>query len=421
VRRALRLFGLGALVLLLTPRAEAGVQVKKSRGGWTYSLRVPEGWDRPRGGLLVVGFHGRGQSHDVMMKTLLSFDGLKDAVLAAPDAPRNALWGPDDLAPAADLLAELAQEHHATRTVGFGFSAGAYFVLTLGCMHPDKLAAAIAHSGGIAKEMRAVPVLPNAKFKEVAFYLIHGDHDSIVDPEESRQAVKRLKEWGVMQVEYEEVKGLDHLLDPSASTHGFAWVEKHLGPLDRTLPDGEAAERLKVLSKAIKANDADAIVNAFGALAGLPRRFRGAAAALAKGQFASPDERIALAAIACAGGLGEEGVLALKGIAPTNEKLAPAAAQALGRTWSLSAAPPLLAYLTGKPTESAVAAARALGELGGDPSVAALVQGLAFAEQMKEKDDRSDAISTSLKKLTRQSFEKAAEWKRWLAERDAPK
>jgi hypothetical protein len=120
---------LAAALLLVSVRAAeaAGVQVKKSQQGLTYSVRVPDNYDRAQGGLLVVGFHGRTQSHDVMMRTLLSFDWLKDAVLVSVDAPADKVWQAKDLAPVSALLPELKREHHALRTICYGLSAGAFF------------------------------------------------------------------------------------------------------------------------------------------------------------------------------------------------------------------------------------------------------------------------------------------------------
>jgi hypothetical protein len=318
----------------------------------------------------------------------------------------------------AALVVELQRDLHALRTICYGFSAGAYFSSLLTVTHPELVDAAIPHSGGVSTELEMMPSRSD-KLKERLFYLIHGDKDSIVDVEESRRAVKRLKAWGVAVVEYEELKGMDHTMSKEASKRGFDWVEKHLGPVLTVLADNEVGARLKALDKAIKAKDPDATIKAFEALKSIPKRFRGAVAGQCKAQLASADEKVALAAIECAGGLGDEGALALKTVSPANEKLAPAAADALARTFSAAAPDVLLGYLKGKSEDVAVAAAKALQVIAGEPALVALTQGLAFAESTKEaekRDDRDEAIRGALKKLTGERFEHAADAKRWLEE-----
>src|SRR5205814_747688 len=118
--------------------------------------------------------------------------------------------------------------------------------------------------------------------KKQVFYVIHGDQDPVVPVSQSRDAVERLKAAGLARVKYEEVKGLVHMIDPSAAKRAFDWVEATLGPAAPALTDGEAAERIAALEKALRAKDAEAASEGFEKLAGAPRGAIPKIASLAK-------------------------------------------------------------------------------------------------------------------------------------------
>ncbi len=407
-------FLIAAFLVLAGPAATActAAETKQSARGMTYSIRVPDGYDRAKGALLVVGFHGWGGEHTQLMRGMEAFGFLRDAILVAPNAPKAAAWEEADLDPTADLLDELKRGFNVQRTIAFGFSRGAYFSFGLGLRFPDKVEALVPHSGGMI-----LPVPPGEAAKKQTFYVIHGDADNVVPVAQSRDAVSRLKGAGLTRVEYEEIKGLAHRIDPAAVERAFAWIEKTLGPAAPALTDAQADERIDAIEKAIKDKDLDAAAQGFGTLAGAPRKFHARIASLAKAHVKSTHEPLALAAIEAAGALGPVGVAPLKTVPATSEAPAIAAAAALARTGSPDAVAPLLAYLKAKPEPVAVAAAQALGDLGGDAATAALVKGLEAAEGSPSKAERRDAILEALKRLTGQSFATAREWKRWLAQK----
>ncbi|MBI3724146.1 hypothetical protein HY251_09375, partial [bacterium] len=75
------------VVLGAAPARADGVETKQSSQGLTYSVRVPDGWDRKKGGLLAVGFYGRGDSHARFLSVYTGIAYLASAVLVAPEAP----------------------------------------------------------------------------------------------------------------------------------------------------------------------------------------------------------------------------------------------------------------------------------------------------------------------------------------------
>jgi len=365
--------------LALAAPARADVEVKRSEKGMTYSIRVPAGWDATRGGLLILGLHGQGGSHEKFMPLLEQAPFWADAVLVAPDATAGAAWEEGDI----DLVADLAREVRARlgtlRTVALGFSRGAYLGFGLGLRHPGEIAAVIPHSGGLV-----VPVPSEEATKNQVFYVIHGDADRVVDVALSREAVKTLEGAGVKRVKYEEIRGLGHTINAQAVQRAFEWVQAALGPIAPALTDAQAAERLLALEKAVKAKEFAAAAEAFQALEGASRGARQKVAAQATKHAAAADETLAEAAVRCAATLGDAGLPALK------------------------------AGLKSKSEPVAAKAAHGLGRLGGDPALGLLIGALAPAESAK-KADLERAIHAALTRITGREFASAKEWKRWLA------
>jgi predicted esterase len=399
------------LVVLAGPAFAGNPEVKRSEKGMTYSLRVPDGYDRSKGGLLVLALHGRGGKHTEFMDTMKAMAFLKDAIVATPQAPTNATWDAADMAPLSDLIAELQEQWSPARTLCFGFSAGGYFTFTMSLTYPGLIQGAIPCSGGLP-----LGVPSDEKVKKVPFYVIHGDADGIVNVDQSRSAVKALEGAGV-PVKYEEIPAMGHTLNNDAIKRGFEWVEKTLGPMNPELPDSVTGERLKALDKALKAKDWDEATKVFPTLVGATPRWSGKIASLAKPQFSSTSEPLALVAIEECGHLGVDGVSVLKSISPEKETLAKAAAAALARAGVPQAVEPLLTLLKGKSEAVAVEAARELRRTGA-LGTHALILGLQHVEEKKVDDDRKAMILASLKRMTGQTLATFKEWKRWEQQGD---
>jgi predicted esterase len=401
------------LALLATPALAGNAQpeTRHSEKGLEYSIRVPDGYEKWRGALLVVALHGSGEKQANFMRTMCSMKWLDKALIICPQAPSaEARWGQGDLEPVADLIREVQEEHHPPRTVLYGFSAGAFFSFGVGSRYADLVQAAIPHSGGLMGGL-------GDGAKKVAWYVIHGDADNVVNVEGSREAVKLLKDAGTKDVFYEELKGVAHTLDHPASQRAFEWVAKTLGPCPPELAEKDSQDRLTALEKAIKVKDWDTVAKGFDGLVGVSPRGVGKLASLAKGQLTCTEEAVAVAAARAFGRLGEPAIGALKTVTPDHEAAAKAAATSLAQTGSPAAAEPLLRLLEGKSEGVASVAAKELGYLGGDPAIGALVTGLQKNESSKTPDDRKTAINSALKRLTGQSFETSKDWKRWLASR----
>ncbi len=407
-RQASRLVALAVLVLAAPARA-GDPEVKKSATGLGYAIRVPDGWQRERGGLMVVAFHGRGDTPARFMKCVEAIAGLESAVLVVPQAPKNGAWEDSrDTKIAGELVAELAREHQPARTVTLGFSLGAYFSYLMAITHPELVQAAVAHSGGI--DPFPVPQPAGAALKRQAFFVIHGAADSVVPVALGRKAVRDLRKADVSLVRYVEVPALDHAIDWTVLPRAFAWIEAVLGPPVRPLSDEEGRDRVAALERALA--EKRATPGDVAALAGAPRSLGARIAALLKGPAAGTDE-LALAAIEAAGRLGEAGLPVLEGVSPANEPVAIALARAIVRAGP-GAQKRLLELLRWKSEKTAAAAAAALGELGTEPAIETLLSGLRSAEA--SPDGRLDAIRAAVLAATGRRLHTAKELAGWLAE-----
>lgn len=401
-----------ASLILFTSSAEAGVEVKKSNQGMDYSIRLPSGHDVRKSTRLVFAMHGRGGNHARFMRIVnQGASHLADAILVAPNAPTNAQWSLDDLPVIAKLIDEVKAEHSVSHTIMFGFSMGAYCSFSMGLRYPDKIQAVIPHSGGIP-----IQVPTTAGVKKQAFYVIHGDADSVVPVSQSQSGVKQLKAAGVARLHYEEIPGLAHRIDPKATHEAFKWVARTLKSAAATSVK-ETEVKITALETALKAKEWSQASEALEGLKGAPRSHAKKIAALAKKAIQSRDSGLALAGVEAAGRLGALGLGALKSVSKADETLSAAAARSLAKIQSPKALKPLLAYLRGRSETVAIAAAEALGESGKLVALPTLIRGLSSAEKSPEKAERAEAIRAALEKLTGESFDSAKGWSRWNAQR----
>lgn len=396
---------LGSLALFAAPPEK-----KTSARGLSYLVRLPDRFAKGRHALFVV-LHGAGGSGDNMMQWITGPQSTfpKDAVLVAPTAQKDGAWDTPDMEPLADLVKALKAEYAPARTTLTGFSRGGYWTFHLGLAHAGLFDAAIPCAGGLPG---AVP--DNDDVRRLPFYVIHGDADDVVPVTESERSVKALEAANVT-VKFERVPGLKHTMDWAAFKRGLDWTNGILDERQKAL-DEEVGKKIAELEKLLKEESWVPATEAFVAIQRVPAKFAPKLAALAKSQILAEDETLAFAAIAAAGRCGADGVAALKGIPGTNEKLAVPAAVALAATGAPAACDVLLAYLKTKSDRVATTAAECLRKMGRDLAVGPLVAGLSNAETLLPTSPRRTAINDALKDLTGQSFTKASEWKKWLAE-----
>ena len=408
--KSLRL-GLVFLVAATVPALAGQPEVKTSPKGMTYSIRLPDGYAKGQH-QLVLGLHGAGDNCRNFMQWLTQHDTAlpNGAILLVPQALADGAWDKPDLDPLAELVRTIQAEHQPPRTIGLGFSRGAYYIQWLAFSFPELLHGAIPCAGGSPG-----PVPDSEILKKLPFYVIHGDADDTVPFEEGQKAFAALEAKKVL-CKFEKVAGLKHTVDWDALKRGVGWIGGILDERDKAA-ENEIAAKITALEAALKEKSWEAAAQGFAGLAKVPRALAPKLAALAKPHVMSANEPLALAAIEASGRCGADGVPALKSIPVTNLKLATAAATALGATGAPTAVDPLLVFLKASKEAVSIAAAESLGRLGGDAATKALVAGLATTESGATQDGRKAAMLASLKTITGQTFVKSSEWKKWLAER----
>ncbi len=384
---------------------------KTSARGLTYHVRLPDKYVKGQHPLFFA-LHGAGGNGDNMMRWITGAQSTipKEAVIVAPTASQNGEWDNPDMDPLVDLVKAVKAEYAPTRTVLTGFSRGGYWTFYLGTAHPQLFDAAIPCSGGLPG------IMPdNDDVRRLPFYVIHGEADDVVPISESERSVKALEKVYVT-VKFERIPGLKHDIDWAAFKRGLDWANGILDERQKKLDD-EVGKKITELEGKLKEKAWQDAAGLISSIQRVPAQYRTKLAGLAKAHVSSEEDTLAFAAIAMAGRCGAEGLPALKGIPGTNEKLAIPAADALATTGSPAACEQLLAYLKTKSDRVATTAAESLAKMGGDPAIATLVAGLSNAESLMPTSPRKVAILDALKTLTGQSFAKASDWKKWLAEK----
>ncbi len=176
-----------------------------------YVVYVPHEYTPAKAWPLIVFLHGRGERGDDGLKqtdigigrALRRTPELLPAIVVMPQCPKTVYWDEalEDIEVAyQQTVAEYATDpsrHYLT-----GLSMGGFAAWLVGVEHPDRFAGMLVICGG--GEPETVNVLKN-----VPTWVFHGDEDTTVPPERSREMVDALKR-AKGKVWYTEYKGVGH-------------------------------------------------------------------------------------------------------------------------------------------------------------------------------------------------------------------
>ncbi|MDU1892296.1 MAG: alpha/beta hydrolase-fold protein [Dysgonomonas sp.] len=198
-----------------------------------YQVMFPENYDETKKYPLVVFLHGAGERGEDNEKQLVhgkqflidNFYSQNQAIVIAPQCPADNYWSnverhqldkmvltfgvTDEATPAMSTLMNLIRNWlssgkvDVTRVYVGGLSMGGMGTLELLWRMPQTFVAAFPVCGGA--DMNKLPFYA----KNTAVWIFHGDSDSVVPVENSRNIYKELKELGC-DVEYTEYKGVNH-------------------------------------------------------------------------------------------------------------------------------------------------------------------------------------------------------------------
>jgi pimeloyl-ACP methyl ester carboxylesterase len=374
---ALALLALAAPVFAAN---ESGTSAK----GVPYSIRVPDGYDPAKPGILVVDIHSEilGGEKTQFTYQLEMAEWLQSAVILAPHGTKTEKngesWSEDGIL---ELVRETRAKHKTLRTIVFGRDLGTLGAALLSFHHPEAVDAYICYSA-LFEALENLPSPAPGAFS-MPIYIVAGASSSRVA--QAREGAKKLQGQGFKQLKYDEIPGDGVSVDEAVLKRAFDWIEAALGPARPPKPklsEADANEKIAAVEKAVKEKDFAAAAEALSALETAPSKLSAKVAALAKTHAASSEEPLALAAVELAATLKEAGLPALKGA------------------------------LKSKAKPVALAAAAGLGRVGGTSATGALIEGLQAAESAK-KADLEKAIQAALTKVTGKTFASAKEWKKW--------
>lgn len=197
-----------------------------------YRFLQPENISKNKKYPLVILLHGAGERGDDNEKQLVHGAAMflnpvnrekYPSYVLIPQCPENGYWAydsrpksfmpdnmpinhpqTDELNTVENLINEIEQNYQIdkNRIYIVGISMGAMATYDFVSRHPNKFAAAVPICGTVnPKKLTTI--------KNTAFRIYHGDADSVVPVEGSREAYKQLKKQGV-SVEYFELPGVNH-------------------------------------------------------------------------------------------------------------------------------------------------------------------------------------------------------------------
>lgn len=229
--RPTRLALLGLLLVALSVPADEEPDVKNlfekksfTSGSDTLAYRflAPAAVEGKKTYPLVIFLHGAGErgddntaqlKHGVTEFAKAANRKKYACFVVAPQCPAKASWADfrgksKDLAAPAKLVLDLIEQTCKDQPIDknriylTGLSMGGYGSWDLLAHKPDLFAAAVPVCGG-GDPKRA------AKFAKVPIWAFHGDKDTVVRPEKSREMIEALKKAGG-KPEYTEYKGVGH-------------------------------------------------------------------------------------------------------------------------------------------------------------------------------------------------------------------
>ena len=227
------------LVLLLVGITCCFAQLKNASymvKGYTlpYKVMYPENYDENRQYPLLIFLHGAGERGNDNEKQLVhgqqfmidNFRVSYPAIVVVPQCPQGSYWSnverhqlADKMTFNFDITDEPSQPMETlmaliswwissglvdtNRVYIGGLSMGGMGTFELLWRMPETFAAAFPICGGSTLEKMKLYA------KNTALWIFHGSEDSVVNPDYSREAFKRLKELGC-DVKYTEYEGVNH-------------------------------------------------------------------------------------------------------------------------------------------------------------------------------------------------------------------
>jgi poly(3-hydroxybutyrate) depolymerase len=220
----------GAFLLFgISPREslaahETGDFVLKAQKGATYTLLVPEDYDRRKGATLLFWLHGAGDNHANAARSIKARAFKPQWIVAIPDATANGSWQPDELDRVMDVVDEVEKAYTIRRTFIGGFSRGGFFTFQFGLQRTDRFAGYLCVSGGLPN-----PALVRKEDADrFAVAIVHGEADGVVPFDSGVKARDAFQKAGwKKKFFFRSVPGLAHTIDQAATQAALDFLDEN--------------------------------------------------------------------------------------------------------------------------------------------------------------------------------------------------
>jgi predicted peptidase len=188
--------------------------VKADGQSMPYVVYVPRDYSAKKRWPVVLFLHGAGERGDnglaqsqVGIGTALRMNPERfPCLVVMPQAPSRGGWRGPSNELALKALEEVVRKYRGDRERLYltGLSMGGYGTWAIAAAHPDMFAAIMPICGG------GDPAAMASALKSLPIWVFHGDADTAVPPERSRDMVKAITDAGSTRIKYTEYPGVGH-------------------------------------------------------------------------------------------------------------------------------------------------------------------------------------------------------------------
>jgi predicted esterase len=203
---------------------ETGDFVKTAPLGATYTLHVPDSYDRKKAATLLFWLHGAGDNHANAARAYLSYRLKQDWIVVFPDAREGGSWQTDEYERVIDVHDAVLAAYNVRRSFIGGFSRGGFYTLYFGLREKGRFAGHLCVSGGLPES----GLVKKEDADDYAVAIIHGDADTVVSYDNGVKAKEVFERAGWKEkLFFRGVPGLGHRFDLEAMKAALDWIDEN--------------------------------------------------------------------------------------------------------------------------------------------------------------------------------------------------
>ena len=208
---------------------ETGDFVKIAPQGATYTLHVPDDYDRRQGATLLFWLHGAGDNHANAARGFLSCRLKRDWIVVFPDARARGAWQNDEYERVIDVHNAVLGNYNVRRSFIGGFSRGGFFTLLFGLQEKGRFVGHLCASGGLPNR----GLVKKEDADDYAVAIVHGDADTVVSHDNGVKAKEAFEEAGWKEkLFFRSVPGLGHRFGLEAMGAALDWLDENAQSLE---------------------------------------------------------------------------------------------------------------------------------------------------------------------------------------------